>query len=188
MRIAINKNHKKRNIILTISALVFSAGVASALLIPSSPFSLNKKQEDRAENTVNYKTPSSDQKQAGDKAKEDFIKKQAAADDAQSKSNQSGSSSNTVNITISSAKQVDQVYQIRTILSAIDDNGTCTLTLSKTGQGPVTQVVGTQTLGSYSVCKGFDVTTAGLEKGDWQVNIAYKGSAGQGSVRQTLGL
>ena len=186
MRLRQNTNKKKIIIVSGVAALLI-AGTAGALFIPSSPFALNKQQEDRPENTPDYNAPTDDQKKAGEKAKEDFINRQDEADKNNNENSQDGSgTNNNVNITISSANQNGQTYQLRTIIDGLDDGGTCTLTLSKAGSDPVTQEVGTQVLGSYSVCKGFDISTTNLQKGTWQAKIAYKGSLGQGSVSQTV--
>lgn len=185
MRITENKYSKKTKIIFAaVTAVILTGGVAGALLLPISPFAINK-DEIKPENTVDYKESSDDQKQAGYDAKEDFINKHENS--SSSPGVDDGSSlSDIVTMTISSANQVEQTYQIRTIIEVLDNEGLCVLTLEKSGQEPITQEVGTQILGSYSVCKGFDVPIS--EKGEWQLGITYKGSAGQGSVKQSIGV
>lgn len=188
MRITKNKHNKKTKIfIASFVGVLLLCGAASALFLPSSPFSINKRIEDRSENSVDYEKPSNDQKEAGEKAKEDFINKHDDTGPGTATA-PSDSSFSTVTMTISSASQSNQNYQIRTIISALDNEGICTLTLSKSGQQPLVQEVGTQVLGSYSVCKGFDVAIGNLAKGQWQLVVAYKGPAGQGTAKQSIGV
>jgi hypothetical protein len=184
MRIAGNKYSTKTKILIaSVVAALGVGGIASALLIPSSPFSINKKVvEDRPENSVDYHEPSNDQKEAGEKAKEDFIKQNEEAEETTPPSSDGQPN---VDVTISSAGMSDNVFQIRVIIAAMDDQGICRLELKKDNQNTITQEVGTQILGSYSVCKGFDVPVSGVEKGTWLAKVSYKGSA-QGSTERSV--
>ena len=188
MRLIRNKNHKRRNIIIaSVAVAALAGGVAAALLLPSSPFALNKRPADRPENTVSYDKPTKEEKDAGEKAKEDFINR---TQNDSSKSNPSPTDQNDSNpdayMTISSANQNGQTYQIRVIIYALDRTGTCTLTLSRQGSDNVVQTAGTQILGSYSVCQGFDIPTTQLAKGDWQAEIKYNGNAGKATATQSI--
>jgi cytoskeletal protein RodZ len=185
MRILGNTKHKKRNIIAVIAILVLiGAGVLAWFF-----FQQSVAKTDKPENTVDYQEPTTDQQKAGDKAKEDFINNQKEIDDKKTPVDSGTPTSDTVNVTISSSNQAGETYQLRTVIAAVDGSGTCALSLSKSGQSTITQEVGTQVFGSYSVCKGFDIPVAGLEKGEWQVAITYKGSDGrQGSIKQPIGI
>ncbi|HEX6416342.1 MAG TPA: hypothetical protein VFZ62_02340 [Candidatus Saccharimonadales bacterium] len=178
MRIKQSSN-KKKIIITSIAIAVLVAAGASAYFLNQG-----SNQEDRPENTPDYNAPSDEQKNAGAKAKEDFIKRQDEAEKNKDQDGQNGSTGTPVGLTISSAGQNGSTLQIRTIIEALDDNGTCSLELTKTGADVVTQEAGTQILGSYSVCKGFDIPTEGMQKGSWQAKISYKGSNGQSGSAQ----
>lgn len=127
-------------------------------------------------NTPSLDPPTSEQQDAGDKAKEDFINNQ---DNPQTPSGNS-------TITISSNSLNGGTYQIRTIISEIDDNGSCTLTMTADGKPTITQTVGTQTMGSYSVCKGFDISSTTLGNTQWLAKVEYKGAAGSATTQKNI--
>jgi hypothetical protein len=185
MRIALNKKNKKRNIIISsVIGVLLVSGIASALFIPSSPFALNKRQETRPENTVDYNRPTNEQKQAGDKAKEDFTKnvyENDSSNPSDKRQPSSDSDQQAASISISSANLNNDTLQIRTIISEITSTGSCKLTMEKSGQQSITQEAEPQTLGSYSVCKGFNVPMGGLAKGPWTITVVYTNQVGLSS-------
>lgn len=119
------------------------------------------------DNNVNYDNATEEQQQAGNDTKEDAVN----TDNTPSASN----------IAITAANQQGEILIVRTTITGLDDDGTCTLVLSNTGSDDITIIAGTQTLGSYSVCKGFDVPVATISKGTWKLKITYSGQ-GKNSV------
>jgi hypothetical protein len=174
MRISRNKNPKKFYLVIVLAAVILTGSAAAALFVPTSPLYVYKQQGDNPENTVNYDRPTDEQKEAGDKAKEDFIKNHEESKGSENPANQ------TTNVTISSLTQQSKMLQIRTMIDAIDNSGKCTVTLSRSGYQSVSQSVDTQSLGSYSVCKGFDIDATSIELGEWNVAVDYNGQSASG--------
>lgn len=177
----VRQNKKKRlALIILASIVVLGAGAFAAAY-----FIREASTGDRPENTPDYSAPTDDQKKAGDQAKEDFIEKHYSdEDDASDSSSDDSPASKAVELTITSANQSNSTYQFRTMIQSLDGNGVCTLELTRQGADGIMQQAGTQILGSYSVCKGFDISTSGIQKGNWQVKISYRGSAGEMGVAQ----
>jgi len=170
-----NSRSTKKIVAITIAAvLVVALGyIGFAYAYKVTPFNDPVQEEKTAPiDGVDYNTVTDEQQQAGDAAKEEFINN---TDDNQEPSNN-------VTVTITSYNQPT----LRVTVDAIDESGTCTLVLSKSGRSDVTQKVGTQVIGSYSVCEGFDIPVADLGTGDWQATITYEGSAGRGQVQKVI--
>lgn len=177
MRIANKQTHGKRNIILGSILAIFVVAGVYAWFSPDVPFFGVKSEERAPENTVDYDNATDEQKAAGDKAKQDFISRI----DTESKNDNktSNETSNPVNMTITSTNMNESYLQIRTHIQTLDDDGECTLKLTRMDNSPVVVSVNTQIMGSYSVCKGFDIDTANLAKGEWSAAIQYVGSKSQ---------
>jgi len=188
MRILRNKNHKKTLIIIGILVLLLSGTAAAALFIPISPFAVNKDTSDQPENTVNYDKPTAEQIEAGNTAKEEFIKAQDEKDAAENTPEDSASAT-TVGVSIATLAQEGSTLQIRTIIEeSTGAVGNCTLTLSRTGYDSVAQTAPTQSQGSYSVCQGFDVDVSALAAGSWTVKIDYVAKNKTGTVQKAVTL
>lgn len=134
------------------------------------------------EKQVDLQKPSETQVDAGTTAKTDFEKRTTEA--SQERQNANGpapttNTSETVQTLISSSNVNGSTLSVRSIIQTIDGSGNCTITLSKTGSPDVTKTAGTNTMGSYSTCAGFDIDISALAKGDWTIKLVYTGSAGQ---------
>ncbi|HMI09805.1 MAG TPA: hypothetical protein VK497_05425 [Candidatus Saccharimonadales bacterium] len=183
----INKNNKKINkyfLWAIILAGVIILYLFIAYFTKLYPFSLegdSKKIQDQASekvNDVNYDKPSSEEQKAGAEAKKQSENTPSVYNPPDT--------SNPTQLAITSSNQQGGVLELRTTISAIDDTGKCTLNFKKTGSSTITQEVGVQNMGSYSVCKGFDISTASLSKGDWTAEITYAGSAPLATISQTV--
>ena len=163
MKIIKNKHSNRRFVIIAISSLVavcLIAGGVYAYHLQTQPETQTTIPSSTDDSNVNYNKPTDEQQKAGDDAKKDAIN-----------NNNTPTSSD---IAISSTNISDSgVLQIRTMITAIDDKGTCTLQMTMGGANDITMTTGTQTLGSYSVCKGFDVPSP--QKGTWQIKVTYSG-------------
>lgn len=163
------KNTKK--IRLIISGCIILLLVASVLA-----YYLLDKNEDKSENTVNYDKASSSQKETGGQAKKDFVDRVYGTDETSSPSaDQPVANTNKVGVVLTSIMQQADVVSVRTIIQTVGDGGTCVLELSKPGSEPIKQSAETQSMGSYVVCRGFDLSTNGLAKGNWNVTVKYQG-------------
>lgn len=174
----INKNRKiKIYITVAIVALAALAGVASY-----SWFFADK--ENPKENQVSYERPTTEQLSAGSKAKEEFNDRAYNTEESQSASNLNQSS---VDVNITSAMIKDSVFSVRSIISTLDSSGTCELTFSKNNIPPVKYTADMQIMGTYSVCRGFDIPIDVLQEGLWNISLEYKGSEGRsGKTNQTV--
>lgn len=137
---------------------------------------------------VNYGPATSDQQKNGT-----TIKSNGATPSSTSGSDQpsaptpiSGSTQKSVSVTITSANQNGSTLQIRALIGAVEDTGTCTLTLSQTGHQTVTKTAGIQALASTSTCQGFDVPTSELSTGVWHATITYDSSTLTGATTKDV--
>ncbi len=158
--------NKQRRIVLAATILLLTgAGVGY--------YFINTSDEPR-ENVVNYEEPTKEQVSTGQTAKKEFLDKTDSSSDQQDVPPES--SDNNISMQVSSMSQRDGVLKIRTIIQdAI--SGACKLTL-KQGSAKLEFSADTQNMGSYSVCKGFDVPVTDLNKGEWQVQVDYINSEG----------
>jgi len=80
----------------------------------------------------------------------------------------------TVSILMSAQSQDNesQLFRIRYNIAAVVTDGTCSLTLAKTGSQTVTKTSGTfQSGATTSTCQGFDIALSGLSKGIWNATL-----------------
>jgi hypothetical protein len=97
-----------------------------------------------------------------------------------------GSDKKNVQITITAANQNESTLQIRTLISAVDNTGICTLTLTSVGKTTVTKTANSQALASTSTCQGFDVLVSELSVGTWHAVIEYGSTLLVGSANQDI--
>jgi hypothetical protein len=76
--------------------------------------------------------------------------------------------------------------QIRTVINEILTNGTCSLSLQKSGQQTVTKSAEIFAVTSYTTCKGFTVDTSHMAKGVWEVNVTVKSGERTGSATKEV--
>jgi len=181
----IQKIRRKKSKLMVILTVVFALLIASVAAYYLYAKSNTTKQPDtssnnKIDNTIDYKTPVDEQVQAGNDAKKDFIDQQGT--------DTVTPSSAKVNISITSNAQSGNTYQIRTMISTKNTDGSCTLTLTRADQTTVTQKAGVQMYPDYAVCKGFDIDTANIVKGDWAAMIKYVDSSSAGSVSKVISI
>lgn len=146
-----------------------------------------------AGNTSHYEAPTEDQIKAG-----------KAAQDSGATNSNSGEKPNDVgsdhpskpvtdpkenkkiaSLVISAVNQNDGVLQIRTLIGALTEEGSCTLTLTKDSK-TLTQTVGVQPTSSSTTCKGFDVPVSQLSPGEWQAVITFENSTLKARATQVV--
>ena len=179
----IQKRHSKKNKLpILITAIVLAVLITGGSVFAyfsfikpqtSQPSNSNDSKQD---NTVDYQTPSDDQIEAGNGAKEDFIDKE----------NSSETPKPSVGVSITSESQNANLYQIGTIVSTTNAEGKCLLTLATPNQTTITQEVGVQVYPNYATCKGFSIDTTNLYKGNWSVTIDYSDANSKGSVTKAI--
>lgn len=179
-----NKNYKKRMVIITsLIAALLIGGAVFAWFSPLVPFFGNKSQEIRPENTVDYSKPSTEQKNTGEAQKTSTTVPNQ--DTKTTTPSTQPANTSDFNVTFSALNQVAGTIQIRSLIDAVSDNGTCMLTLTK-GTATVTKQSGLQAGPSSSTCKGFDISTGELSPGTWRVSLSVAIDARNGSVSKDL--
>lgn len=164
-----NKKLKSKNIILAVAVLLVAAIAGGYIyLFPHSPAENVATVSDPTKiNDVNYGKATDEQISAGYEAKKQSLEPTPTPSPS--------ASSPAPQISIVS-KQIDSKgkLSVTTMIDTIADGGICIFTMTKPGSTTVTQEAGTQSLGSYSVCKGFDIPTDNLDKGGWTITIKYQ--------------
>lgn len=187
----INKSSKTYKKIVVISAIVLiAAPVCGAWYVHQQQSKTNTpaSKETKPENTVNYDTATEQEKAAGLQAKKDFSKRvesQPAELDTP-KDPVAGSGAAAVPVTITSAVVQEGILQVRAIVSATAAEGQCNLRMTKTGQAEVVRQAELMAMNSYFICKGFDIDTASLTKGEWQVVVSYSSNTGAGRADKAV--
>jgi hypothetical protein len=140
--------------------------------------------------SIDYKEASNDQKKAGESIKKQSVvtngsKPNTGSDSPAAPIPQENGKAK-VDITISSANQNGNVFQIRTVIGVVTSSGTCTLTLSRSGQTTVTKTAEVQATASVSTCKGFDIPIAELSPGAWEANLHFENDHLQADTKQGI--
>jgi hypothetical protein len=175
MKIPINKRRFPKKIIIIIGVILLLLAGALVYVYAFNGNLFGWKSAQNNSGTVNYGPATTDQKQNGA-----TIKSNSASSSSTNGSDQPsapapipGSAQKSVSVTITAANQNGSTLQIRALIGAVENTGTCTLMLSQTGQQTVTKTAGTQALSSTSTCQGFDVPTSELSTGVWHITITY---------------
>ena len=189
------RNYKKKHIIVVI-ALVFVLGGYLGLAKFNSWYPFGKQSSSSADSSddiskIDYNPATDDQIKAGEEAKKSFSDRVTEAtverEAATGQTTPTPSEAQNVDVLITSSNYSGGILSIRTMISTIDANGSCTLSLSKAGESTVTRTAPTQTMGSYTTCQGFDIE--GLNAGKWQVSVKYNGSQNRtGSYKKEVAI
>ncbi len=144
-------------------------------------------------NTVNLDAPTKDQ----EKAAEDTKRIATANDSGESKGNTSGSDplppptpgengKSDVSVAITASNQSEQTYQLRAMIYALANDGTCSLTLTGPSEKTVTKNASVQPLSNTTTCKGFDIPLTELTAGTWKVRLTFENTNLTGSTDSTI--
>lgn len=139
----------------------------------------NKNIENNSTN-IDYNEPTINQINAGNS-----VKSSGSSDTPPAPTEIPGSDKKSVQLMITSKNQTDTVFQIRALISAVENNGTCTLTLSNSNK-TVTKTAKSQALSTTSTCQGFDVPISELSSGSWDVLIEYNSDTLTGKVTEEI--
>ena len=180
-----NKNTKKNKIVVVSAIAVLLVGAAASAYVFREELGIVKS------NDSEYTEPSEDEI-AGEDTSEQTDESEntdtPTTNDVTSEQEDTDVDENTspYTVAITAADQNNTLLRIRTIISPITSGGECKLSLGKVGQSSIQQTAAVQAMSSYSTCQGFNVNTAGLEKGSWSVEITYtkdgKSSVGRGTA------
>ncbi len=193
MRIEKTKSKKTKLIILTIAILAlltFASGIYfvgfKGNLFGWTPFA------DTQTSGINYGAPTKDQLNAGKDIEKSTNENSNsgknpndAGADHPNQPVQSGNTKASVAVTLSSANQNDGMLQIRAMIGVLTNQGTCKLTLTKSGE-TVTRTAAVQPLSNSTTCKGFDIPVAELSNGQWNAQIDFENSTATGTTTSTV--
>ncbi len=185
-----NKNTSKKKIIglslLGGLLLVLLASVLYLYKFNGTLFGWSPIHRDVSSKSINYSPPSKQEVDTGND-----IKNTTTTSDNPKTDNSSTDSSVTTdeNITISipsvAVTPDGSTLRITSLIEKLTSNGTCTLSLTKSGSDPITQVVGVQASANSSTCKGFSIPTSG-RSGTWQLSITYTDGTFRGNASQSI--
>lgn len=182
MKIKTQKNSNKKIIVwLIIILLLIGIGVSAYVYYHQS-----HRGSDSQSNGVNLKPATKEQKDAGDQSKSSTVNTDSSSNSSKSTGTQpSDPSSSNVNVQTSASAQNGATYQLRYLISSVENDATCTLTLTK-GSSTVTKTAKTQALAQSSTCQGFDIPTSELSPGTWQAVMVVSGNNINGSASSTI--
>jgi GH25 family lysozyme M1 (1,4-beta-N-acetylmuramidase) len=168
-----NKLQKNKSTILLLI-------IALALIGAGSVFAYKKYVTDKPTSQsdgINYSSPTDEEKEAGDKRKEEIDD-----EEAQRQPDEEPTSPNLkkVSVIITDANQYDDVIEVRAFIPDHYQNGTCLITFTK-GTLKVTRSAPAYKDISTTICTNPKITRSEFSTGgEWQVNVAYKSSDAQG--------
>jgi hypothetical protein len=179
---------------LTVVAILLIAGLLAGLyfyvlhgsLLGWSPVGKKSDSSD-----INYSKPTAEQIENGEEIKANSVSDKSEKPGLSGSDQPTSPTPNTegmssVEVSITAVSQTSSLLQVRSLISAIDTAGTCTLVLKMSGHTPVTMSAGTQNLSNTSTCRGFDVPLSSLSPGNWQLNLTYTSPRLTGSVSKTV--
>ena len=174
--------HTKNKKVLIISACVLLLiGIAAALYFATTG---NNSSSDESAVKVEQEKSGADIKKQSLENSETKENGASGSDQPVAPVPQPGGKSK-VEVAITAANQTDSMVQIRTLISAIDSQGSCTLTLTGPS-GTVKKISATQNFANTSTCQGFDISTSELSKGTWMATIIFESASLQGSAMQNI--
>ena len=171
--------------------LYIAAAVAAILIIAAGTWFALKKfgADEQSSGAINYDAPTTEQTDAGNKTKENSVNTDkpgtSGSDTPPVPTPIDGSSKSTVEVSMTASNQNGSAYQMRYLISALADSGTCTLTLTRNGQ-TVTKTAGVQPQSSTSTCRGFDVPVSELAPGQWQAVMTFDNDSLHGTTTSTI--
>ena len=178
---------KKRKII-TLSLIVLAVVLAIAGYFLKTQYDAAKQTKVSGLNSINYGNPTGDQQQNGStiKQKSATSKTGSGSDQPSAPTTNPGSTQSSVNVSITAANQSGTTLQVRALIGAVVNTGTCTITFMRTGQTTVTETSSVQPLASTSTCEGFNVPTSNLSPGIWHMTITYNDTALTGASEKDV--
>jgi hypothetical protein len=171
--------------VVIITSAVFLLAVLTVLvyayLFNGSLFGWRARATKDSDSSINYGPATKDQQQAGNKAKSG-----SNSDTPPAPTPTPGSDKKNIQMDITAVSQNGPTLQVRVLLSSVVSDGTCTLTLTKSGQSTVTKTADTQALAKTSTCRGFDIPVSELSSGTWSLSINYSSTSLTGSINQDI--
>lgn len=182
------KNTKKHNKLLIgpLAVAFLVAGLAAVGYTQKlGPFS---EADTEGTQSVDLNEPTNEQVTAGQDIKLNSVKSSDVKVESNNNSSGNVNSEDTkknVAVTITNKNNSEpSSVSIKTLIQEVSSSGTCTLTLSKTGEKTVTKSASVQPLPNGSTCKGFSFS--GLASGTWGIQLIYSSKTAEGSATETV--
>jgi hypothetical protein len=178
-------NLLKKKVIIALIAVLFVGVSAVAVLYAQGYF-----KSKPAPSGINYSPPTSDEKAAGAATKSNTTststgKSAGSSDTPPAPTAIPGSDKKSVQVSVTASSQNNGLYQVRALIGALTNDGTCTLVLTQ-GSKTVTKTAATQASATSSTCRGFDVPVSELAAGQWQLNLSVTSPSLIGSTTSTI--
>jgi hypothetical protein len=180
-------NNTKKNIFIAfgVALLISGMGILGAYYFKKGVFT------PRLDGGINLSEPSDSQLKAGTETKKQTVasdksRAQVGSDQPPMPTPQPGSSKSNVEVTITAANQNNTTLQIRTLISAVVNSGSCILTFANNSGKNLTYTASIQPLSTTSTCKGFDIPTSDLSPGSWSITVAYNNDTLTGSASKNI--
>lgn len=194
MKIATQRKTKKYFLIILFIVLFIISGLATYIFaFNGSLFGWPERTSDSTDQ-IDYNKPTNEQIQAGNDIKKEQIENNSKPSSG-SNTDQSASTplpspsgqKTSISMTITAANQNDTSFQIRSLISTVTNDGTCTLTLTQ-GTKTITKTAGVQAAANSSTCKGFDIPLGELSVGSWQAAIRFENNVTIAETSQKISI
>jgi hypothetical protein len=177
----IKKTATKKPLLLATLLILFTLGLSG---IAYATFSNNSKEAslDEQQDTDQPATPPSSKEEVntGTAIKQGNVDNTSTPNESNpTPTNDAVSGKQIVGTEITGINKDGNVLIIRTLIQAIDNNGSCIITMTGPGN-TYTETVSTQASARVSTCKGFNVPLSSLSSGKWSVKIDYRSETAQG--------
>lgn len=178
-----NQSKVSKKIIIVIIVGLLLVGAVSAWWFFSSR---NTSSELRGINSIDYGPATDEQKDAGEQIDGSNSKNpNEVGSDRPTPPESNSEGKDVVALSVTSANQNGSIIQIRTLIGAIVNSGSCTLTMTK-GSTVVTKQSGVQALASSATCQGFDVQVTDLSPGEWSVHILFENDTLTANINEKI--
>jgi len=170
MKIAKKQRKIPKKIILLVVGLLIVGGAGAFGLYQSQKANKTAASADTAAkpiNTVDYNPPTADEQKQQEDTKTDVIKKN---DDT---TNPTPPTDSSISLTISRVNQGGKglPVNVRTIITGTN-SGTCTVTLTRSGQTTITKTFPIIVQATYSTCQQADIAASDFSAdGDWNYSV-----------------
>ena len=132
-----------------------------------------------ASDKINFGPPTDNEAAAGDLIKPKLVEEEDATDENSHTSN--------AQVVIVDASQYDNTIEVRSFVSNIIENGSCTITITNESGSTITRTVDAAAEASTTLCQGIEIdrsefTTPGI----WNVLVKFTGSSSSGEASTSM--
>lgn len=175
MKLPKKPSNKKKAVIIGAIVLLVAVATATAFALKWGPFAEQLSNSDAA----NLEEAEQERKQGIE------AKRQAHENDKGQTQENSPTTSSALSAYFTSASQMGDIVQFRTVINDVPESGECVLILSKDGQ-TITKNAPVQTNAHAATCMGFDVATSELSPGTWNATLRITSGEKSGQINTTV--